>query len=76
MRLFKQLGYAYRQLTKDPTVLWQKSYYDHVLRQEEDLQAVARYIWANPVRANLVQNTNDYPYPGSLTMFDEWRMEG
>ena len=44
--------------------LWQRSYYDHILRQEEDLEDVARYIWANPVRAGMVDNVLAYPYSG------------
>jgi REP-associated tyrosine transposase len=76
MRLFKQLsGYAYRQLTGDSEVLWQTSYYDHVLRQEEDLHNAARYIWGNPVRASLVESATEYPYSGSLTMGIEWTVE-
>jgi putative transposase len=44
--------------------LWQRSYYDHILRQEEDVEDVARYIWANPVRAGMVENVSAYPYSG------------
>jgi putative transposase len=44
--------------------LWQRSYYGHILRQEEDLEDVARYIWANPVRAGMVDNVLAYPYSG------------
>jgi putative transposase len=77
MRLFKQLsGYAYRRLTGDSEVLWQTSYYDHVLRREEDLCVTARYVWDNPVRAGLVENARDYPYSGSLAIGDAWGMEG
>jgi putative transposase len=77
MRLFKQLsGYAYRRLTGDSEVLWQTSYYDHVLRREEGLHDAARYIWHNPVRAGLVEDAGDYPYSGSLTMGDGWVVEG
>lgn len=76
MRLFKQLsGYAYRRSTGDPQVLWQTSYYDHVLRREEDTLVVARYIWANPVRAGLVASAKEYPCSGSLTMGHEWSAE-
>ena len=76
VRLFKQLsGYAYRRSTGDPEVLWQTSYHDHVLRREEELHAVARYIWANPVRAGLVESAEKYPYSGSLTMGSEWVVE-
>ncbi len=42
--------------------LWQRSFYDHGLRKEEDLVKVADYIVSNPVRKGLVQNWMDYPY--------------
>lgn len=41
--------------------LWQKGFHDHALREDEDLQAVARYIVANPLRAKLVAKIGDYP---------------
>ena len=40
--------------------LWQKGYFDRVLRREEDLKAAARYIIANPLRAGLVTSVRDY----------------
>ncbi len=45
--------------------LWQKSYYDHVLRRDEELSEVIRYILENPVRAGLVASCDDYPYAWS-----------
>jgi len=42
--------------------LWQRGFHDHALRREEDLQACARYIVANPRRAGLVQRLGDYPH--------------
>ncbi len=41
--------------------LWQKAFYDHALRKDEDMCGVARYIIANPLRAGLVGNIGDYP---------------
>jgi putative transposase len=41
--------------------LWQDGYHDRALRKEEDLQQLARYIVANPLRAKLVANIGDYP---------------
>jgi REP element-mobilizing transposase RayT len=41
--------------------LWQKGFHDHALRREEDLQAAARYVVANPLRAGLVRRLADYP---------------
>jgi hypothetical protein len=42
--------------------LWQKSFYDHGLRSEEDLKGIARYIVANPLRAGLVEHIGEYPH--------------
>ncbi|MBS4096126.1 MAG: transposase [Sulfuricella sp.] len=41
---------------------WQAGFHDRALRREEDLQAVARYIVANPLRAGLVKRIGDYPH--------------
>ena len=41
--------------------LWQKGFHDRALRREDDLQSVARYIVANPLRAGLVKRLGDYP---------------
>ncbi|MDO8465428.1 MAG: transposase [Gallionella sp.] len=49
-------GYLNRQ-----GALWQKSFYDHALRKDEDIRGVARYIVANPLRAGLVEHVGDYP---------------
>lgn len=40
--------------------LWQKGYYDYALRAEDDVQQIARYIVANPIRAGLVKYVSDY----------------
>ena len=42
--------------------IWQKGFYDHALRKDEEIQAMARYIVANPLRAALVENIGDYPH--------------
>ncbi|MDU9042562.1 transposase [Pseudomonas corrugata] len=41
--------------------LWQEGFRDRAIRKEEDLQTVARYIVANPLRAGLVKRIGDYP---------------
>ncbi|MCP5141194.1 MAG: transposase [Gammaproteobacteria bacterium] len=40
--------------------IWQRGYHDHAIRKDEDLQATARYIVANPLRAGLVERIGDY----------------
>ena len=42
--------------------IWQSNYYDHKIRNNEDLIGQARYIVANPLRAGLVDNIKKYPY--------------
>ena len=60
---FKQTtGYRFKERTG--RMLWQRSFYDHVLRGEEDIGDVAEYIWSNPVRAGLVADRDDYPHWG------------
>ena len=44
--------------------LWQRGFYDHVVRKSEDLQTVANYIIHNPVRKGLVETPDKYPYSG------------
>ena len=41
--------------------LWPRGFHDRALCREEDLQSVARYIVANPLRAELVKRVGDYP---------------
>jgi putative transposase len=48
--------------------LWQRSYFEHVLRTDESSIDIARYILANPLRAGMVESVEDYPFLGSLTM--------
>jgi REP element-mobilizing transposase RayT len=51
--------------------LWEKGFYDHILRDDDDHNVVAWYIFNNPVRKGLVKDPRDWPYSGSW-MFD-WK---
>lgn len=46
--------------------LWQTSFYDHALREEENGKNIARYIVANPLRKGLVKDIKKYPYWNSI----------
>ena len=67
VRIFKQRS-SYRWKRQMGTELWQRGFNDRVLRADEDMVTVARYLLNNPVRAGLVQSAHDYPFLGSLTM--------
>lgn len=47
--------------------LWQISFYDHILRDEDAPSEVASYIWMNPVRAGLVREPVEYPFSGPFS---------
>lgn len=72
LKMFKQkTGYWLSQNKLD--IKWQKDYYDHILRSEENLDIHIKYILNNPVRAGMVNFWKQYPYKGS-TVYDlnEW----
>jgi putative transposase len=56
-----------------PLEEWQKDFYDHILRKDEELIKQVRYILGNPVRKGLVEDWKEYPYKGStLYDFNQW----
>jgi REP element-mobilizing transposase RayT len=42
--------------------LWQRNYYDHVVRGNESLSNIAEYILNNPVRKGLAGKWTEYPF--------------
>jgi REP element-mobilizing transposase RayT len=42
--------------------LWQTNFYDHVVRRDESLLEIAKYILNNPVRKGMVACWEEYPY--------------
>lgn len=52
---------------------WQKDFYDHILRKDEDVIKQVKYILGNPVRKGLVNNWKNYPFKGSTIYdFNKW----
>ena len=45
--------------------LWQRSYYDRILRPSDETLTTVRYILANPVRAGLASRIGEYPFGGA-----------
>ena len=67
VRVFKQrTAFNFKQATHHR--LWMMSFYDHILRKGDELEAVACYIWANPVRKQLCDRPEEYPFSGSQTI--------
>lgn len=59
----QRTGFAWSRQTGSR--LWQKGYWERVLRERDNPLSFARYVIENPVRAGLVANVRDYPYAGS-----------
>lgn len=51
-----------------PAFAWQKDFYDHIIRADEDLGRHVRYIANNPVRRGLASHWCEYPYTGAIGM--------
>jgi putative transposase len=65
MSLFKQKsGYWFKKNYEEN--LWHLSYYDHVLRKEENIESIASYILENPVRKGLVSDPREYAFSWSF----------
>ncbi|MGH7801997.1 MAG: REP-associated tyrosine transposase [Thermodesulfobacteriota bacterium] len=68
IRHFKQkTEYDFRK--RHDINLWQRSFYDHILRKEESVIETVRYIFNNPVRKGLVKKFKEYPFLGYM-VFD------
>ncbi|WP_218011485.1 REP-associated tyrosine transposase [Azohydromonas lata] len=55
-------AHAVRGLDPRTSPVWQAGFFDHGVRQEEELRGIARYIVANPLRAGLCERVGDYPW--------------
>lgn len=67
----QRTGYWLSKKFRD--VRWQKDFYDHVLRDPDEVEVQVKYILANPVRKHIVEDWKDYEFKGSTVYdFEEW----
>lgn len=52
------------------TVIWQRGFFDHLLRNSESYSQKWNYVEQNPVRAGLVEKAEDWPYAGEIVFID------
>jgi len=48
------------------TALWQREFFDHVLRSNESYSEKWNYVFDNPVRAGLVSKAQEWKYAGEI----------
>jgi len=56
----------------DDKPIWQKSYWDTQLRHGESYRTKWLYVRQNPVRANLCEDPDTWPYQGEINVL-RWR---
>ena len=54
--------------SQDP--IWQRGFFDHVLRSDESYGQKWDYVRENPVRAGLVGEAGQWPYAGEIVNID------
>ncbi|HLF77486.1 MAG TPA: transposase [Dehalococcoidia bacterium] len=56
--------------------LWQPSYYDRIIRNDDHIREVVEYVHANPVQAGIVSKSEDFPFcsahPDAETDIEAW----
>jgi putative transposase len=50
--------------------IWQRGFFDHVLRNSESYAEKWNYVWENPVRAGLVEKPEDWSFAGEIVEID------
>ena len=48
--------------------VWQRGFFDHVIRHSESYAAKWNYVRDNPVRAGLVSDADDWPFQGEIVV--------
>ena len=49
-----------KHATDTPVSLWQRRFWDHIIRDEDDFQRHLDYIHYNPVKHGVVKSANEY----------------
>ena len=52
--------------SRDP--VWQRGFFDHLLRSDESYAQKWEYVRENPVRAGLVSDAQEWPYAGEIIL--------
>jgi len=59
------------ELTETSRPIWQRGFFDRLLRSAESYGQKWNYVRENPVRAGLVEKAEDWPYAGEIIIIDQ-----
>jgi putative transposase len=68
-------GYSYRLGKTKRGLIWQESFTNHRIRDEQDYARHSEYICLNPVRAGLAGRPEAYPYSSARVKFQKAVLE-
>jgi len=63
----------YNRIFKRKEHLWQRKFFDRILRTKENVVSAIDYIHANPVRRELVKYPEEYPYSSFWQIYGHYR---
>jgi hypothetical protein len=53
------------------TPLWQREFFDHILRSDESYAQKWEYVRENPMRVGLVSDPDDWPFAGTIELLQK-----
>jgi hypothetical protein len=59
-------AFAPPRSTPAATTLWQREFFDHVLKSDESYSEKWNYVRDNPIRVHLVSSADDWPHAGEI----------
>ena len=62
----KRILKSFSSLKLELNHLWQKEFFDYVIRSDEKYYEKCQYIYNNPVRAGLINKDEKWPYCGHI----------
>jgi putative transposase len=65
-------NYKHSQNIQQPLTLWQRGFWDHVIRDEQDFGTHLDYIHWNPIKHGYVNKPEDWPY----SSYKDWVKDG
>ena len=71
MRMRSRAGHSIRRLIGGRGPVWQRGFYDHLIRDEQDWGTHMEYIHGNPVRAGLVTEPEEWLFSSAHPLATE-----
>jgi REP-associated tyrosine transposase len=50
--------------------IWQRGFFDHIIRNSESYSAKWEYVRENPARAGLIASADDWPFQGEIALIE------